>query len=244
MVPRLLRESIDSTQSHAIALAREGAVAGTRVVARRQSLGVGRADHRWASPPGGLYLSQVLDGDGARDLLLPLAVGAELSSAFADGYGVHTLLKWPNDLLVVGARRPRKLAGTLCDSVAAPRGPSVVVGVGVNVSAAPNDFPLEIRPHVVGLAELVGSTPDLDEVESQVVRGIERASAGLRSEPGRNRVLRLAREALYGIGQRADVDGRPAGVIRGLNDDGSLRVSNGWAESSVHAGSVVVEEAA
>jgi BirA family transcriptional regulator, biotin operon repressor / biotin---[acetyl-CoA-carboxylase] ligase len=244
MAPRILRESIDSTQAHAIAEARAGAEPGTRFVARRQSRGLGRSDHRWASPPGGLYLSTILEAPAPGPTLLPLAIGAELGQALATRYGVHTLLKWPNDLVVFGERRPRKLAGILCDRVTAPWGPAFVVGVGLNVSAAVNDFPLDLRRHVVGLSDLVRPAPDLDEVEAEVVAAVERAARGLGSEPGRNRLLHLCRESLYGIGRRALVDGRPAGIIRGINDDGSLSVVEGHASSSVHAGSLLVEEAA
>lgn len=244
MGPRLFRESIESTQAHAIAEARSGASPGTLVVARRQSRGLGRAEHVWASPPGGLYLSEVLGAPPAGPTLLPMAVGVEIAQSLATRYGIHTLLKWPNDLLVVGGRRPRKIAGILCDAVAAPWGPAVVVGVGVNVAAPPNDFPLELRRYVVGLSDLVRPDPDLDDVEVSVVGAIDRAARGLRSEPGRNRLLRLCRESLYGLGRRAVVDGRPAGVIRGLNDDGSLLVAEGHVHSSVHAGSLLVEEVA
>jgi BirA family transcriptional regulator, biotin operon repressor / biotin---[acetyl-CoA-carboxylase] ligase len=244
VAPRILRESIDSTQTHALADARSGAPAGTRVVARQQSRGLGRSDHRWASPPGGLYLSTIVAAPSRGPSLFPLAVGAELAQSFASRYGVHTLLKWPNDLLVVGDRGPRKIAGILCDAVAAPWGGAVVVGIGVNVAASPNDFPLELRRHLVGLSELVRPAPDLEDVETEAVAAVDRAFRGLSSEPGRNRLLRLCRESLYGLGRHAVVDGRPAGVIRGLNDDGSLLVSEGHASVSVHAGSLLVGEAA
>jgi BirA family transcriptional regulator, biotin operon repressor / biotin---[acetyl-CoA-carboxylase] ligase len=244
VAPRILRESIGSTQAHAIAEVRAGARAGTRVVARRQSEGVGRSDHRWASPPGGLYLSLVVEAPPPGSPLFPLAVGAELAQTMAAAYGVHTLLRWPNDLLVVGRGRPRKLAGVLCDGVAAPWGPSVIVGVGINVASSPNDFPLALRRQVVGLSELTQPVPSLDDLETRTVAAIDRAALGVRSEPGRNRLLRLCRESLYGLGRRATVDGRPSGVIRGINDDGSLLVTEGATSASVHAGSLLVEETA
>ena len=244
MAPRILRESIGSTQAHALAELRGGAPAGTRVVARRQSRGVGRLDHTWASPPGGLYLSTIVAAPAPGLALFPLAVGAELAQSLATRHGVHTLLRWPNDLLVVHDRRPRKLAGILCDAVAAPWGPAVVVGVGLNVSTSPNDFPLDLRRSVVSLADLTRPVPSLEETEADVVGAIDRAARGLRSEPGRQRLLRLCRESLYGLGRRALVDGRPAGVIRGIDDDGALLVVEGHARSAVHAGSLLVEEAA
>jgi BirA family biotin operon repressor/biotin-[acetyl-CoA-carboxylase] ligase len=244
VAPRILRGSIGSTQARAIAAVRAGAVPGTRVVARRQSQGVGRSDHHWASPPGGLYLSLVVEAPATGLALFPLAVGAELARSLATCYGVDTLLRWPNDLLVVGPLRPRKLAGVLCDAVAAPWGPAVVVGVGVNVAASPIDFPPELRRDVVGLSQLARPVPSVDEVEEEAVAAVDRAARGLGTEPGRTRLLRLCRESLYGLGHRATVDGRPSGVIRGINEDGSLLVSEGPWSTSVHAGSLSVEEPA
>ncbi len=244
MGPRILRDVIDSTQSQAIADARAGATAGTRIVARRQTGGSGRSGRRWASPLGGLYLSEILAAPPIGRALLPLAVGAEISQAFAMRYGVHTLVKWPNDLLVATGHRPRKLAGILCDAIAAPWGQAVVVGVGVNVAAPLTDFPPDLRPRVAALSELTAPSPGLEDVENEVVSAIERAEIGLRSEPGRNRLLRLCREALYGLGRRARVDGRPFGIIRGLGEDGALLLGDGVAQRVVHAGNVSVEESA
>jgi BirA family biotin operon repressor/biotin-[acetyl-CoA-carboxylase] ligase len=46
-------------------------------------------------------------------------------------------LKWPNDVLVDGA----KAAGILLQAVAGPGGDGVVIGIGVNVRHAPEDVP-------------------------------------------------------------------------------------------------------
>ena len=243
VAPRIVRESIGSTQSHAVAEVRRGAPPGSRVVARRQSDGAGRGSHRWASPPGGLYLSEVRAAPDAGTSLLPISVGVELAQTLAVRYGVHSLVKWPNDLLVLRGRSPRKLSGILCDAVAAPWGPAVVVGVGLNVSASASDFPLELRRHVVGLSEILGTAPDLDELEGLVVTAIDRAVRAVAHEPGRNRVLRLARESLYGLGRRASIDGQPVGVIRGLDDEGALLVGNGFTDVVVRTGGLAIEEA-
>lgn len=240
---RVLRDAIDSTQSHALRAAREGADPGTRIVARTQSRGLGRLDHRWASPHGGLYLSEIRADPRPGAGLLPIALGVELRQTFASRYHVHALLRWPNDLLIVGARKPRKLAGVLCDAIFAPWGPAVVIGVGLNVAARPLDFPAALRSKVVGLAELVQPPPELDALEADVVAAIDRACAAVVTEPGRRRILRLAREALYGLGRRARVDGQVAGRIQDVNEDGSLRLGLGGDGVDIHAGTLVVEEA-
>ena len=244
MGPRFVFESIASTQERAVAEARAGAAPGTRFVARRQTAGRGRSGVGWTSPLGGLYLSQIVEAPTVARSFLPLAVGVELSAALGDRFGVPTRVKWPNDLLVVGAGRPRKLAGILCDAIEAPWGTAVVVGIGINVNAPPSSFSPELRPAIVGLSELTDRPAVLEDVESAAGTAIERAERGLRSEPGRLRLLRRCRDALYGLGRPARVDGRPVGVIRGLSEDGALLVGNGTAQTPVRAGSVLVEESA
>lgn len=56
----------------------------------------------------------------------------------ADGQGARIALKWPNDVLADGA----KLAGILLEAQKRPDGQhAVVVGIGVNVVAAPEGLP-------------------------------------------------------------------------------------------------------
>ena len=122
MGPRELYDSLPSTQDRALALARDGAPEGTRVVARRQSRGRGRLERAWESPEGGLYRSIVLSRPRDHFGLLPLTVGAVLASALRKEYSVPVVLKWPNDLLVLEpGRHPRKLSGILTDDVASLR---------------------------------------------------------------------------------------------------------------------------
>src|ERR1700709_2730143 len=108
-------EKIGSTNDEARRLANEGAPHGTVVHADEQITGRGRLSHTWFSPPGNLYVSIVLRTGQ------PAARAAELSFlaalAVADTVeallprGIRTMLKWPNDVLVNGA----KIAGILLE---------------------------------------------------------------------------------------------------------------------------------
>ena len=130
-------DSIGSTNDEALRLARGGAPHGTVVCAREQMAGRGRQARRWHSPPGNLYVSVVLRLD------LPPARAAELSFvtalAVADAVdaflpdGTRAALKWPNDVLVAGA----KMSGILLEHV----GTIMVIGIGMNVQHAPSDTP-------------------------------------------------------------------------------------------------------
>jgi len=95
---------------------------GSVVVAEHQTAGRGRLDRRWESPPGtALLVSFVL----APNPILSLAAGV----AAAEACGGAVRLKWPNDLLVHGA----KVGGILVEAMAA----KAICGIGINLTWAP-----------------------------------------------------------------------------------------------------------
>lgn len=143
---RLIRyKTIGSTNDEAKRLAQAGAAAGTLVWAEAQRAGRGRRGRPWQSPPGNLYLSLLLrpTGSAAQAAQLGFVAALALGDALEPLVGPsHTLrFKWPNDVLLDG----QKLAGILLESeTAAGEGVTfVVIGIGVNLAAAPSgtEFP-------------------------------------------------------------------------------------------------------
>jgi BirA family transcriptional regulator, biotin operon repressor / biotin---[acetyl-CoA-carboxylase] ligase len=128
-------DTIGSTNTQACNLARAGEHAPLWVTAKQQTAGRGRRGNVWVSEPGNLYAS----------LLLPsvsLARAGEL--AFVAGLGVfdaiaelappiasRLALKWPNDVLLGGA----KLAGILIEA----EGGWAVIGIGINCANHPKE---------------------------------------------------------------------------------------------------------
>ena len=233
-------EEIPSTHAEALRLARDGAPAGTYVVAARQSAGKGRSDHPWVSPTGGLYLSAIVTLPSAQSGILPLALGERLRQHFEEAYGVRSVLKWPNDLLVPSAQGvPRKLAGTLVDRV---NDTTAVVGVGVNVAGPRSAFPPELRDRVAILRELTSYPPEVAQVESETLEVIQSTIEVLESEAGRRALVAACRRSLYGRGRAARVDGRPVGVIRDVGEQGELWVEGDHGPEAVWAGDLTIEE--
>jgi BirA family biotin operon repressor/biotin-[acetyl-CoA-carboxylase] ligase len=110
-------DSVTSTQDIARALP-----IGSVVVAEHQTAGRGRLDRHWESPPGtALLASFVLPPNP----LLSLAAGV----AAAEACGSEVRLKWPNDLLLRGA----KLGGILVEVMSA----KAICGIGINLTWAP-----------------------------------------------------------------------------------------------------------
>jgi len=128
-----LYQQIDSTNAQAQRLIAGGDVRPLVVVAEQQTAGRGRRGRQWSSPFGqNLYMSFVEPVSGGAQGLegLSLVVGLTLIQALeACGYQ-GCRLKWPNDVLLDGA----KLAGVLLEiSGDLTADAVVVIGVGVNV---------------------------------------------------------------------------------------------------------------
>ncbi|WP_137724655.1 biotin--[acetyl-CoA-carboxylase] ligase [Prescottella subtropica] len=112
------------------------------LIAEYQTNGRGRHARPWVSPPRALLtVSAVLDLPGL-DLSdigwLPLLVGVAVVDTLRDVAGVDAELKWPNDVHIDG----RKLAGILVEVAATTPVPTVVVGVGLNVTLTEDERPV------------------------------------------------------------------------------------------------------
>jgi BirA family biotin operon repressor/biotin-[acetyl-CoA-carboxylase] ligase len=136
-------ERIDSTNEEAKRLAAAGARAGTLVWADEQLAGRGRRGRSWASPPGNLYVSLLLRPGCAPSIACQLnfvaAVALAETAAALLPPGAFVALKWPNDVLVGGA----KVSGILLEAAAAADHVVdwLVVGIGVNIASHPPDTP-------------------------------------------------------------------------------------------------------
>lgn len=241
METRFFFEELPSTQAHAVELARRGAPVGVTVRAAAQSAGVGRADHRWVSPPGGLYLSTVGPDVPAGPPLLPLALGAALQGEFARRWSVRSQVKWPNDVIQPGPGGYRKIAGVLTERIVGDAGPRTVVGLGINVQARPAGFPPELADHVAFLEDIAAPPPSVDEVERMTLEAVRGVFADLAVPAHASRWIARCRQALYGLGLRVRVDGSPLGRIAGLGEDGALWVDGPQGRVEVRAGEVQVE---
>ncbi len=103
------------------------------VIAKRQTGGIGRGDHSFFSPYGGIYLVLRLTGLNIDAHTLTPSVGLAVHDAVKAVTGSDTLLKWVNDVISDG----KKLCGILCKS---PRRGEYLIGVGVNYSTDIAEF--------------------------------------------------------------------------------------------------------
>jgi BirA family biotin operon repressor/biotin-[acetyl-CoA-carboxylase] ligase len=130
-------EETGSTNADLLARARSGAGEGLVLVAEAQTSGRGRMGRRWISPPRcALTFSVLLRPAVPAGLLgwVPLLAGVAAASALRQTAGVDAWLKWPNDVLVDGA----KIAGILAERW----GNAVVIGTGINVLQQRGELPV------------------------------------------------------------------------------------------------------
>lgn len=156
-------EQTGSTNADLKALAEVGWPEGRWLRALCQTAGRGRLGRDWLSEPGNLFASTLVE--------LRPGDPSPTDIAFLAGIAVHEALvglapqapfrlKWPNDVMAGKA----KLAGILLERV--ERG--VVVGIGINVAAAPA---LEGRS-TSALADLAGGDcPPVDALMVAIVGG-------------------------------------------------------------------------
>ncbi|SDR31992.1 BirA family transcriptional regulator, biotin operon repressor / biotin-[acetyl-CoA-carboxylase] ligase [Rhizobiales bacterium GAS191] len=134
-------DEVVSTNDLALGRARDGSLSRLWVVAHRQTGGRGRHGRVWASPSGNLYASLVLIDpcENARAPELGFVAGLALFEAASALTGLHhprLSLKWPNDLLIDGA----KCAGILLEGHRLANGAfALIIGIGVNVTQAPQE---------------------------------------------------------------------------------------------------------
>lgn len=131
-------EAIDSTNDALKARAEAGAEEGLVLRADRQLAGRGRRGRSWASEPGNLYVSLLLRPrkEPAEAATLGFVAAMAIGNLLRALVRVPVGLKWPNDVLVDGA----KVSGILLESggVAGGKVEWLVLGMGVNLRHHPD----------------------------------------------------------------------------------------------------------
>lgn len=133
-------EAVDSTNAEAMRLAVSGERGPLWITADRQSAGRGRLARAWASPLGNLSATLLFQPACAPEVLHQLAlvtgvsVAESLSALLAEPSAPGCILKWPNDVLIDGA----KVCGILVETTAFGRDLVAAIGIGVNVNVAPD----------------------------------------------------------------------------------------------------------
>jgi BirA family biotin operon repressor/biotin-[acetyl-CoA-carboxylase] ligase len=210
------------------------------LAADEQTAGRGRRGRRWHSPAGtGVLFSLALPLRRPVHELGGLSVVAGLAAVRAlRALGASEVaLRWPNDLLVRGA----KLGGILVETRARGAGSAAVVGIGVNHRTV-QGLAARLRRGVAALDQLLRPLPPRNAVISAV--GCELIAALHAFDATGFGPFLADWEALHAFaGQRLRVrlaDGRVvAGLAEGLAADGALQLRTHRGLRTVRNGRVV-----
>jgi BirA family biotin operon repressor/biotin-[acetyl-CoA-carboxylase] ligase len=233
---------LGSTNDAARRLAEAGAPEGLLVVAETQIAGRGRAGRRWITPPGSaLALSLVLRPPvpPAQAARLTMLAGVAVCEAIEATAGIAAALKWPNDVLVRGG----KAGGILVETgLSGDRLDYAVVGIGLNVSAAPPpeavDFP------AAALSAAGAPAPDRARLVGAIAARLEAHYAGLAQAEALHAAWAARLAWLGEVVTAHTAQGVVAGQAERVDADGALviRLAGGEARRIV-AGDVRLRRA-
>ncbi len=243
--------SVGSTNTEVMRLASAGDPGRIWLVADEQLSGRGRSGRGWTSVPGNLYASLLLRLSCGPMIApqLALVAGVAVARAVAGllsdieysgmrgrvaevpdeaSQGSRQLrLKWPNDVLIGGA----KLGGILLESAQRLGGPGLVavVGIGLNVAGVPQG----LGRAATSLSDC-GVAADRDRVLTHLAAAMDAALLQW-DEGGGFAQIRAAWETCSGpIGERLSVNsgtGPVAGRYKGLDRDGALMLIDDMGET-------------
>lgn len=220
-------DTIGSTNDYGFKCAEAGAPDLTVITAFEQTSGRGRMHRKWVTVPGtSLPMTVVIRPHPGEidylNLFSPLT-GLAVREALADGWGIESEIKWPNDVLL----NRKKICGILCETLwEGDQMKSLILGLGTNLlhGAAP-DIPNLTYPASSVEDETGIIIPRLDWIRlflEQLIR--------LRPLVGKPEFFDLWKNSLAYKGEtitlvhmNGTVD---RGIIEGIDIEGSLLIRN------------------
>ena len=229
-------ETLGSTNAEALARARAGERGPLWITAATQSAGRGRRGSTWVSTPGNLFATLLLTEPSVPDIASQLSFVTALAlhdavAECAPQLGPLLKVKWPNDLLLGGA----KLAGILIEAESNPVC-AVAVGIGVNCAAHPDDTPYPATD-MAAAGALVAPAALLGVLSLAFVRRLAQWQRGQGFASVRADWLKRA----AGLGQDIRVrlpERELSGRFQGLDDMGRLLLQAEGRVTPVTAGEV------
>jgi len=212
-----------------------------------QTAGRGREQRTWLSSRGkGLYSSFGFNLAARQYLnMLPLISGFSVIEALQTASGIRDMelgLKWPNDVLCRG----EKIAGILIENIIMETQLFCIVGIGINLNHAKEDFPGDLVEKATSLKMVAGSDRDyaVEEVNPLLARflfqWLERLENGEQEE-----IIRTAHRYSHflmdkPISFHQTPDKLISGIFKGINHDGGLILeSNGGSTAIYYSGEIL-----
>jgi BirA family biotin operon repressor/biotin-[acetyl-CoA-carboxylase] ligase len=217
--------TIGSTNERALELVAAAEPEGSLVLAEEQTAGRGRRDRSWTSRPYlGIYASLILRPCIAAPCAPQFTLLAAVSAAVALrlSCGLNARIKWPNDL-VVGRRKIAGVLGEVRGSAAQIR--EMVIGVGINVNHAIEDFPAALRHTATSVRLETGAPGDRVALLATLLEQLEERYRRLLTDGPESLLREWESLSSLSLGREIVVRGASTpvrGVFRGIDQEGAL----------------------
>jgi BirA family biotin operon repressor/biotin-[acetyl-CoA-carboxylase] ligase len=211
----ILYDSIASTNAVAMAAAAEGADGGTLFVTEEQTSGKGRKGRAWFSAKGRSLTFSLLLKPAERKEGLTALFALAVVSALGD-FVKDPVIKWPNDIFLIG----KKLGGILAES----KDDFVVIGLGLDVNEEVGDFSSGIAAEAISMRIACKRVFDRGIVLCRILEAFEELYNRFQEEgfaPFREEIQRR----LLFIGKRVIIEsgeGSFEGKMIGITNEGRL----------------------
>jgi BirA family transcriptional regulator, biotin operon repressor / biotin---[acetyl-CoA-carboxylase] ligase len=232
---------IGSTNAELMRRAQTSSIDGSVCLAELQIQGRGRRGRNWYSPFGanlavsiGLSMNRPASTLGGASLVVGLAVVDAL-----DQLGVADIaIKWPNDVLLDGA----KLGGILIEMLQLGSQVQLVVGIGLNVSL-PQQVRAQLEQEVADLAS-AGFSHTRDRLAATVVSSVVEYMEQF-DRSGFQPFIDAFNERHYFQCRQVQVlqgETRIPGEVRGVSDTGALLLQTPGGLAQFHGGEVSLRQ--
>lgn len=235
-----VHERLDSTNSHLMAQAQQGAGHKSVVAAELQSQGRGRRGRTWHAQLGrGLTFSLLWRFQRPLTALsgLSLVVGLSLARCLGKLGAEAVRVKWPNDLLLGEGKLGGILIETQGDVLS---GATAVIGIGLNLSTTP-EVSRQAGVAVASLSDVVSHLPERNALLLAILAELDRdlrrfdaegfapfadAWVGLHAFQGRPVAIHAANGGLR------------QGLALGVDASGALLLETSEGVVAIHSGEV------
>jgi BirA family transcriptional regulator, biotin operon repressor / biotin---[acetyl-CoA-carboxylase] ligase len=167
-------EQTGSTNDAILEVAAPSFKEGLVLFAEHQTAGRGRRGNRWESATGkGLWFSILLRPriELSESPRLTAWAAKSISDTIQNEFSLEPMIKLPNDVQV----HSRKIAGILVEMRARGKSPHLaIVGIGINVNHAIEDFPAELRDRAISLAIALDRQVDRQQFAVALLRDLDR----------------------------------------------------------------------
>jgi BirA family transcriptional regulator, biotin operon repressor / biotin---[acetyl-CoA-carboxylase] ligase len=171
----IVLDQTGSTNAAILQIATPNSSEGLVLFAEHQTAGRGQRGNRWESAAAkGLLFSILLRPriQINRSPLLTAWAAETISGVIENEFSLKTTIKLPNDVQIDG----RKVAGVLVEMRAHEKTRySAIVGIGININQALEDFPKELQSRAISLAIALRRQVDRQNFAIALLRDLDRS---------------------------------------------------------------------